>query len=503
MMVRTVAFAALIVSACGNRNVIAQIEQDDIVVGLSTSSDRFRAYDDSSSTWSNGPGWSPAFLRSIEFDNHGGISHNAAGNLLAADFGGGFNGFELHNLATNGSPASQVLWNIVEATGGTKGVNPMGNWLSVRGGGISVSPDNRYLAWTTFESPEADGSGGAAIFVHDYAAGPTTGTGGGASISGPRHTGPGDGNGNAGALSALAVSSTQGTSWLNNTTVISLNGFGELITLDVSGQQAGSEDGTLAGWAPTVMTNWVIANDEILFEGDYTDVEFNPLVDPDHIYASVTKEITSEAELFAYNYNSLTGDITLNTRMLLPVASNGQPRQPRELAFDSHGNLFYSGFAGSGGDNLVMKLPDATNIAGWNAANVEVFYNQTGINSSFNGLDVALSLPIEESQGDYNGDETVDAADYVAWAKGVFDAPTPERYHLWRKNFGLNLGDGGGAEFHRPAPEPGSGWLAALGAGAIAAGHRRRSGLRLDISVSMYHKWIANRQLETACCFEF
>jgi hypothetical protein len=467
-----VATAALILAAGIERRAIAQLAQNDIVVGLSVSSDRFRVYDSSSNTWSNGPGWSPNFMRSIEFDNSDDISHNASGNLLAADFGGGFNGFELRNLATNGSTTDEALWNIVEATGGTKGINPNGNWLSIRGGGVSISPDNRYLAWTTFESPEIDGSGGAAIFVHDYAAGVTPGTGVGASISGPRHTGLGDGNGNTGSLSALVNSSTQGTAWLNDSTVIVLNGFGELIALDVSGHIGGSEDGTLAGWTPTIMTNWLVVNDEVAFEGDYTDVEYNPLIDPNHIYASVTKEATSEAELIAYNFDRATGSVSLNRRMVVPVALNGQPRQPREIAFDSEGNLYYSGFAGAGGDNLVMKLPNATDIVGWNSANIEVFYNQLGINSSFNGLDVALSLPINDgaSSGDYNNDGVVDSADYVAWAKGVGVAPTPENYNLWRDNFGSTVG--GGAVNDSSVPEAGFVVPVVLSLGAVFARFR-------------------------------
>jgi hypothetical protein len=471
--VLSVAVAALIVSACDDHVAIAQIGQDDIVVSLGTSSDKFRAYDDSSGTWSIGPGWSPAFMRSIEFDNSGGISHNASGNLIAADFGGGMNGFELQNLATNGTTTNQVLWNIVEATGGTKGVNPMGNWLNPRGGGVSISPDNKYLAWTTFDSAQANGSGGAAIFVHDYSAGTTPGAGVGASVSGPRHTGLGDGNGNAGPMSALPVASSQGTAWLNNTTVVVLNGSGKLITLDVAGHAGGSEDGTLSGWEPTIMTSWIVANDEVVFDGDYTDVEYNPLIDPDHIFASVTKKVTSEAELLAYDYDPQTGDITLNTRMVVPIALNGQPRQPREIAFDSDGNLYYSGFAGSTGDNLVMKLPDAINIASWSAANVEVFYNQSGINSSFNGLDVAITLPMDngESSGDYNGDEVVDAADYVVWRRGIAIAPTPANYEIWRQNFGRTLGVDTANNAGVPEPDA---VVAILGLGMLTAGFRRR-----------------------------
>lgn len=484
------ALTTLLLVLGSEQSALSQIAQNDIVVGLSTSSDKFRHYDSSSDSWSIGPGWSPAFMRGIEFDNSGGISHNAAGNMLASDWGGGFSGFELHNLATDGSGNSEVMWNIAIASGGTKGVNPMGSAVNIRGGGVSISPDNRYLAWASDDSPALDGSGGGAIFVHDYSPGGIPGSGTGASISGPRHTGQGDGSGNAGSLSALAVGSTQGTAWLNNTTVIAFNGFGELITLDVSGHAGGTEDNTLAGWAPTVMTNWVVANDEAAFDGDYTDVEYNPLVDPDHIYASVAKEGSSEAELFAYNYDPISGAITLARRMVLPAASNGQLQQPREIGFDSDGNLYFSGEAGNSSDNLVMILPNATNIDAWNPSDVEVFYNEPGVFSRFNGLDVALSLPMNSDAlvGDYNDNGVVDAADYVIWRDHLgsdFRLPnedatlgsvTHEDYDVWKSNFGnskaLSTGTGRIASAH--VPEPATFAQVILSIGIAAVGARRR-----------------------------
>ncbi|MCI0332782.1 MAG: autotransporter-associated beta strand repeat-containing protein, partial [Planctomycetes bacterium] len=58
--------------------------------------------------------------------------------------------------------------------------------------------------------------------------------------------------------------------------------------------------------------------------------------------------------------------------------------------------------------------------------------------------------------GDYNGDGTVDAADYVVWRKGVGVASTPENYNVWRANFGESIGSGSGAAspFQAAAPEP-------------------------------------------------
>ncbi len=462
----------------GQRQAGAQLGQGDIVLGRSEASESFRVYDASAGTWSNGPGWSPTFMQSVEFDNSGSISHNASGNLLAANFGSSYTGFEVQNLATNGTSNSESAWSIVEATGGTIGEQP-GDWLSLRGGGMSISPDNSHLAWSCYDTGE--------IYVHDYSAGATPGAGSGASLSGPRHTDVGDGNGNAGTLTALKAGGSQGTAWLSDTTVAAFNSFGEIITWDISGVAAGSEDGTSAGWAPTLAPNWVIANAEVAFDAQFTDIEYNALIDPDHIYSSVTKNGSYEAELFAYDYDAETGSITLNKRMVVPNAPNGEPREPREIALDADGSLYYSGYAGSGGDNVIMRLPDATDIAAWNAANVAVFYT-SGDYTGYNGMDVAASvsdLP-PGLYGDYNDDGTIDAADYTVWrdtlaaGTSLTNDSTPgtvdeSDYLYWKAHYGESVGAGSGSGTLAAAavPEPGTLTLLALAMGAMALSVRR------------------------------
>lgn len=470
-----VSFALAVISiGLGTQPARAQLGVGDIVLGRSEASDSFRVYDKSSNTWGPGPGWSFNFIQSIEFDNSGGLSHNARGNMIGANFGNANTGFELYNFATDGSAGSESVWSIVEATGGTKGTAPDGAWLSQRGGGVSLSPGNNYLAWTNYETGE--------IYVHDYVAGATVGTGAGASVSGARRTGLGNGTGGAGTLTALRPLSTSGTAWLNDTTVVAFSGFGELITVDVSGIAGGSEDGTLAGYLPTEMTNWKIANNEVSFTAQNTDVEYNALVDPNHIYAAVTTS-GFETKLFAYNYNPVTGAISLNTTLDVPnTPSPANVREPREIALDADGNLFFSGYAGSSSDNIIMKLADATNIASWNEANVTVFYNSPDY-TSFNGMDVAFSEPVVEALlGDYNENDILDAADYTVW-RDAFEVggtipndptggvATQEDYDFWKANFGDMLGPGAGAV--DAVPEPTAIGLLSV-ALAIAAGARRR-----------------------------
>jgi T5SS/PEP-CTERM-associated repeat protein len=71
--------------------------------------------------------------------------------------------------------------------------------------------------------------------------------------------------------------------------------------------------------------------------------------------------------------------------------------------------------------------------------------------------------------GDYNGDDIVDAADYVVWRK---TDGTPEGYDEWRANYGAtlsNLGSGSGttSSFNAVVPEPTSLLLVVIAACAV------------------------------------
>jgi hypothetical protein len=69
------------------------------------------------------------------------------------------------------------------------------------------------------------------------------------------------------------------------------------------------------------------------------------------------------------------------------------------------------------------------------------------------------------SDGDYNSDGTVDAADYVAWRK---TDGTQTGYDTWRTDFGAEWGNGAGVDAITAAPEPST--LAILIVAAVAIG---------------------------------
>jgi hypothetical protein len=83
--------------------------------------------------------------------------------------------------------------------------------------------------------------------------------------------------------------------------------------------------------------------------------------------------------------------------------------------------------------------------------------------------------------GDFNGDGSVDAADYVVWRKNPNGEFTPEDYAAWRANFGRAASGGDGAANLNDgiaAPEPSTSWIIYLASTcALASRSRRRCSI--------------------------
>jgi hypothetical protein len=84
--------------------------------------------------------------------------------------------------------------------------------------------------------------------------------------------------------------------------------------------------------------------------------------------------------------------------------------------------------------------------------------------------DAPAQIVEASSRGDYSGDGSVDAADYVVWAK---NARTQAEYDTWRGNFGVVIGNGANASVNAAVPEPTS-FIVAL-AGALGVFYRWRA----------------------------
>ena len=83
--------------------------------------------------------------------------------------------------------------------------------------------------------------------------------------------------------------------------------------------------------------------------------------------------------------------------------------------------------------------------------------------------------------GDYNGDGTVDAADYVVWRK---NDGTQQEYSTWRAQFGQTSGSGTAA-IENSVPEPSSLSLLTLAAPALML-RRRRHTACAPTAMSLY-----------------
>jgi hypothetical protein len=118
-----------------------------------------------------------------------------------------------------------------------------------------------------------------------------------------------------------------------------------------------------------------------------------------------------------------------------------------------------------------------------NNAEADAMGNPTG-EHAFYFDNLRIERPAAGNPGDYNGNGTVDAADYVVWrdggplmnegaSSGMVDV---EDYNFWRARFGATSGSGSVAA----VPEPGSALLLLACIGVVlTAGVRRKRGVRL------------------------
>ena len=66
-----------------------------------------------------------------------------------------------------------------------------------------------------------------------------------------------------------------------------------------------------------------------------------------------------------------------------------------------------------------------------------------GLSWSINYNPTNVQLLVSQAfPGDFNGDGSVNAADYVVWRKGLGTAYTPNDYNVWRAHFGQTAGSG-------------------------------------------------------------
>jgi uncharacterized membrane protein len=94
-----------------------------------------------------------------------------------------------------------------------------------------------------------------------------------------------------------------------------------------------------------------------------------------------------------------------------------------------------------------------------------------GLSDGYRAFVLNASRLVSVAAGDFNGNGTVDAADYVLWRNGLGTTYTQSDYNVWRTHFGQTAGSSSGANGNAAAPEPT--FLNLLLAGVLAMLFRR------------------------------
>ncbi len=111
------------------------------------------------------------------------------------------------------------------------------------------------------------------------------------------------------------------------------------------------------------------------------------------------------------------------------------------------GNGTLSSVSQSGNTTATLTVPVNSTFEFSPQSGVTIDFTLTG--TLIGQVTFATGLP-----GDYNQNGVVDAADYVAWRKGILVASTTANYDLWRSNFGAHAGSGSGISSESEVPEP-------------------------------------------------
>ncbi len=308
--------------------------------------------------WNNHP-----YVASCEFDNYGGIRHNAQGNLLMLNFGPSGGPGYLFNYCTDGSGRAQIDDDPNEV---------MFEFVGDRVAAVAVSPDNQWISvwgWLTGQ-----------LHILEYDAGPTPGTGQGASI-----------------LSSYTVTlthsgGTQGAAWVDNDTLVMAN-TNTIGRIDLNAVSFDPNDPG-AGFTTTTELTLFLAFDTA---GAHTDVEYNPEISPYMFVLVSNYDGTSYSSLSVVDPGTWTEITTVDMSTSSETA--------RECALGPDGRLYWTQF---GADIDVLDVSDPNSLV----ANSSVDYYASPYYDSFPGLDIALgpaAPPI--CRGDCNCDGQIGFGD--------------------------------------------------------------------------------------------
>jgi hypothetical protein len=132
-----------------------------------------------------------------------------------------------------------------------------------------------------------------------------------------------------------------------------------------------------------------------------------------------------------------------------------------------------SGFEPGAGDVFEIITADGGISGTFASVSLPELAGELSWNVGYGADSVVLEVITPGLDGDYNGDGTVDLADYVVWRR---NDGSQQGYDTWRANFGQTSGGGNGAaDYGRAAvPEPSSVMLVSLGLALLTGSSRKR-----------------------------
>jgi hypothetical protein len=233
------------------------------------------------------------------------------------------------------------------------------------------------------------------------------------------------------------------------------------INLNLSGGSlvgSGADPGSL-GYANTNLAVWVFVNGTVVGSGfryDRADTRFGPTTSSNGMLSSWG---SANPGIVTPNFNVQSG-VPFEVKVQLSTDADTIISSAVGSGGTAEANADYShtfSFAQSG---AVFNLPSGYTA---NSTDAHIVGNQVAV------------VP-----GDFSRDGTVNAADYVAWRKGLGTAYTQDDYTTWRAHFGQTSGgSGAGRSSQVVVPEPSTLALSVLAAtylisGTMTAPDRRR-----------------------------
>jgi hypothetical protein len=148
-----------------------------------------------------------------------------------------------------------------------------------------------------------------------------------------------------------------------------------------------------------------------------------------------------------------TASVLENTTSVLTVTATDADLPPQTLTFSIVGGADQAKFAITAGGALSFVAPpdfEAPTDANGDNVYVVIVQASDGGLTALQAILVTVTNVVEPPlPGDYNGNGTVDAADYVLWRNGgplqndtTPASVGPEDYDVWRANFGRTFGSG-------------------------------------------------------------